>query len=391
MFRYNTTERLAEHNVALLNNNGTVGRYILVLSLACVGSFLQIIGVSWDVTSHLIRTPETFFTPSHSLLYSGVGLLFLAAIMGAKLILTHKIDNMNPVIISFKLLIIGSSLAIVAGPSDYAWHKAFGIDGLLSPTHFVLATGIIINSLAVIIGLKRILMQVQSTFQISMIKFLAIPAFAAWWLTMIWYVYLFVLPLSNRSHFNFNLNPVTESIIAITLLPIIDAVVLLIAVRTLNMKWSATMITLLVVLINTFTNIIPSNYLVPFLPMYIVLVVVGFLYDCMVQKSRSSVTGLNLEISCIISSAFVGSVFYILAYPLLPITFAEPLGFSFNSMSELHDNFMVTLPGMLLFTVPFGALMGSIGASVYFYVTKFLDSKDRIEKTLGTRSSGEYN
>jgi hypothetical protein len=366
-----------------------VDRYILVLSLACVGSILQIIGVSWDVTSHLIRTPESFFTPSHTLLYSGVGLLLAAAIMGAKLILTRKIDNMNPIITSFKLLIIGSSLAIVAGPSDYAWHKAFGIDGLLSPTHFVLATGVIINSLAVIIGLKRMLMQVQSTFQISMIKFLAIPAFAAWWLTMIWYVYLFVLPLSNGSHFDFNLNPVTESIIAVTLLPIINAVGLLIAVRTLNMKWSATTIILLVVLINAFTNIIPSSHLMPFLPMYIVLVVIGFLYDCIIRNARSHSTGYHREKPFIISSALVGSVFYILGYPLLPITFAEPLGFTFISMSELHDNFMVTLPGILLFTVPFGALLGSISANFYFHITKTLRVKDHAEKTLNSRSSGE--
>jgi hypothetical protein len=336
-----------------------------------------------------MRNSETFFTPSHTLLYSGVGLLLVTAIMGAKLMLTRKIDNMKPVIISFKLLIIGSSIAIVAGPSDYAWHKTFGIDGLLSPTHFVLATGIIINSVAVIIGLKRMLMQVQSRFQKTIIKFLSIPAFAAWWLTMIWYVYLFVLPLSDGSHFNFNLNPVTESIIAITLLPIIDAVALLIAVKTLNMKWSATMITLLVVLINAFTNIIPSNHLVPFLPMYIVLALVGFLYDCIVQRASSRATRFNVEKSFIISSALVGSVFYILGYPLLPITFAEPLGFSFNSMSELHDNFMVTLPGILLFTVPYGALMGSIGADVYFRVTKALNFKDHVEKTLGSRSSGE--
>ena len=380
---------MSEHAVFLRNNDGTVQKYILVLSLACAGSILQIIGVSWDVTSHLIRTPETFFTPSHTLLYSGVGLLLVATIVGGSLIMTSKIDKMNPVITSFKLLIIGSIFAVVAGPSDYAWHKTFGIDGLLSPTHFVLATGIVINSVAVVIGLQRVGRQVHSTIQKRMIKLLSIPAFAAWWLTMIWYVYLFVLPLSNGSHFNFNLNSVTESIIAITLLPVIGAVVLIIAVRTLNMKWSATMITTLVVLINAFTNIIPSNHLTPFLPVYIALIGVGFLYDSIVQKSRCRATGLNVEKSLIISSALIGSVFYILGYPLLPITFSEPLGFAFNSMSELHDNFMVTLPGILLFTVPYGALLGSISAMIYFSITKTLDFKDHIEETQDPRSSGE--
>ena len=41
--------------------------YLLVFSLATLGSIMQISGTSWDVTSHLMNQPETFFTPSHTL------------------------------------------------------------------------------------------------------------------------------------------------------------------------------------------------------------------------------------------------------------------------------------------------------------------------------------
>ena len=363
--------------------------YILVLSLACAGSFLQIVGVSWDVTSHLMQTPETFFTPSHILLYSGIGLLLAATVIAASLILTGKIDNMNPVVTPFRLFIIGSIFAAIAGPSDYAWHKTFGVDGLLSPTHLVLATGIIINSVSVVVGLSRLAKQVSSSMHKKMIKFLKIPAFAALWLTSIWYVYLFILPLSNGSHFNFNLNPVIESTIAITLLPVIDAFVLLTAVRTLDMKWSATIITTLVVLINGFTNIIPSIHLMPFLPWYLLLIGIAILYDFIIQQSRIRATGINREKTFIIVSAIIGSVFYILGYPLLPITFAEPLGFTFHSMSELYENFIVTLPGILLFMLPFGALMGSISTMIVLKIETNRRSQEYIENTLDSSSGGE--
>ena len=91
-----------------------------MLTTPCAGSFLQIVGVSWDVTSHLMKTPETFFTPSHVLLYSGIGVLLVATLIGAILILNGKIDKTNPIITPFRLFIIGSIFAAIAGPSDYA-------------------------------------------------------------------------------------------------------------------------------------------------------------------------------------------------------------------------------------------------------------------------------
>jgi hypothetical protein len=40
--------------------------------------------------SHLLRRPETFFTPSHTMLYAGIGLLVIGAIVGATLLLKNK-------------------------------------------------------------------------------------------------------------------------------------------------------------------------------------------------------------------------------------------------------------------------------------------------------------
>jgi len=55
---------------------------LAALFLATAGGILQIGAASWDITSHILRQPETFFTPSHTVLYTGVGLTTIAAILG---------------------------------------------------------------------------------------------------------------------------------------------------------------------------------------------------------------------------------------------------------------------------------------------------------------------
>ena len=56
-----------------------------------------------------------------------------------------------------KLMIIGSIIQIISGPSDHVWHEQFGVDGLLSPTHLTLITGILIQSVGIAIGFTRLI------------------------------------------------------------------------------------------------------------------------------------------------------------------------------------------------------------------------------------------
>src|SRR5919197_3610419 len=220
---------------------------VSVLILATVGVFIQTEGASWDVTSHLLRRPETFFTPSHTMLYTGVGFLIIAAAIGAHLLRNNNKEfRVKSFSTAFKLLIIGSAVSIVAGPSDYLWHQIFGVDGLLSPTHLTLVTGMLINSIAVVLGLARIIVHFPSARERklrTLIKAAMIPAFAVMWVMMIWYVYMFALPLSNGQHFNFNLNPIYESIISVIALPTISSIVFITASRTIGRFGATTTVT----------------------------------------------------------------------------------------------------------------------------------------------------
>jgi hypothetical protein len=57
-------------------------------------------------------------------------------------------------------------------------------------------------------------------------------------------------------------------------------------------------------------------------------------------------------------------MFYIIGYPMLPITFAEPLSYTFRSMNDILINFVRTLPLILLFTAVPGVAMGITGAII---------------------------
>jgi hypothetical protein len=341
---------------------------VSVLILATVGVFIQTEGASWDVTSHLLRRPETFFTPSHTMLYAGVGLLTVAAAISVHLLRkNNKEIRTESFSIAFKLLIIGSAVSLVAGPSDYVWHQIFGVDGLLSPTHLTLVTGMLINSIAVVLGLARIIVHLPTVRRRRLIKAVMIPAFGAMWMTMIWYVYMFALPLSNGQHFNFNLNPIYESIISIIALPTIGSMVFVTSSRTIGRFGAATAVTALLLVMNSFANIIPSNQLMPFLPWYLMLIIPAVLADLILNKSiimTKSKKMVKAERSVIISGAIIGSIFYIIGYPMLPMTFAEPLSYTFHSMNDILVNFVRTLPFVLVFTAIPGVAMGITGAII---------------------------
>jgi hypothetical protein len=363
---------------------------VSVLILATVGVFIQTEGASWDVMSHLLRRPETFFTPSHTMLYTGVGLLIISAAISVYL-LRKNYDEIRTKSFStaLKLLITGSAISLVAGPSDYLWHQVFGVDGLLSPTHLTLVTGMLINSIAVVLGFARIIVYFPTAKERRLrasIKAAMIPAFAVLWAMMIWYVYMFALPLSDGQHFNFNLNPIHEIIISIIALPMIGSMVFITASRTIGRFGAATAVTGLLLLMNSFADIIPSNQLMPFLPWYLMLIIPAVIGDLILNKpvilTSSKKNMLKAKRPVMVSGAIIGSIFYIIGYPMLPITFAEPLGYTFHSMNDILANFVRTLPFVFILTAIPAVAMGIIGSIISVKKIRVPQMKDVASRVL---------
>ena len=78
------------------NNDSTIMKspyfYKLVINRFLVGCVLVSIGIllaessgGWDITNHLLNKPETFFSPPHIILYSGI----TVAIIGATIMFLH--------------------------------------------------------------------------------------------------------------------------------------------------------------------------------------------------------------------------------------------------------------------------------------------------------------
>src|SRR6266545_126929 len=105
-----------------------------------------VLGLVAGGNTHL-NTPhrETFFTPSHAVLYSGY--LSAAGWMGWQVLQQRRRGHQGlaAVPVGYGLGLVGAVLFGLGGLADLAWHALFGIetdiDALLSPSHLVLFFG----------------------------------------------------------------------------------------------------------------------------------------------------------------------------------------------------------------------------------------------------------
>ena len=237
----------------------------------------------WDITNHLLNKPESFFSPPHAALYSGVALVIIGTILiyqcrarfrdqesNSK---DHSRQRKKAVVnasslsslqLSVKLIYLGTTMLVSSGPFDYMWHTAFGLDGLLSPPHALLTVGMAFSSTGAFIGIlssSRSFVNDSSSssvasFQISKIKGTIIndstipdnskkrkisasspnrpayhPVFVIIgilpvWLTLSGLIHMATLPFSDTPFFNFNLNPIVAVVIATICFPFLVSFIL---------------------------------------------------------------------------------------------------------------------------------------------------------------------
>lgn len=125
----------------------------LVSILAVIGPVVVVSAGFWDAISHLQEEPESFWSPSHMVVYTGVSMTVCAAIMGSMLILRKSVHGSLKT--GIKLVIAGSILQIISGLGDSISHDLFGIDGLISWSHQPLELGLVLASLGGVLILKN--------------------------------------------------------------------------------------------------------------------------------------------------------------------------------------------------------------------------------------------
>ena len=148
----------------------------LVSILAVFGTTTELLAGVWDATSHLMHEPELFWTTQHVFVYSGVGMVVCSAILGSFLIVTNSENkSLNK---KLKIVILGAILQITAGYADSLSHNIYGIDGLVSISHLVLESGLLLSAIGGFIVISQI--NSRSTRKMIPISILTVLLSGAW-------------------------------------------------------------------------------------------------------------------------------------------------------------------------------------------------------------------
>ena len=315
-----------------------VRRFAIGSTLVSIGIFISATGGSWDISNHLLNKPETFFSTPHAVLYTGVAV----AILGTVIVwLVHRAISIydNRLNISAKLTLAGICMLIVAGPIDFAWHSAFGLDGLLSPPHFVLLLGMIISSLGAMLG---IISYVNNTIKRDFVKdekdvihkkdlprpeakrlnsrmiLIIIIGILPILMTFDGLIGMFSLPFSKTQYFNFNPDPISAAVLATIGYPLILSLVLFSSFHLGKQKFGIiSMIGASYLAIHAMTAIIPNESLIQTIPFYVLNILPILASDILLSFSS------NRVISIFVPGAILGSSFLMVQYPLITYVYNE--------------------------------------------------------------------
>ena len=354
--------------------------YLLGCILVSLGIFISATGGSWDITNHLLNKPESFFSTPHAMLYAGVA----SAILGCLFMFRGR-KYMHHTFRSFRtcttLVITGIIMLVVAGPVDFAWHSAFGLDGLLSPPHFVLLMGMVISSLGSLTGLIlytgrddlkdssyiensksyrhrwiwRSLVFMRSHASMLLPTFGIIPL----WLALAGVIEMFSLPFSKTQYFDFNPEPFLGAVVATLGYPVLLSFILISSFRLGKDRFGIVSVTATIyMVINAVTVIIPNGSLVHTLPFYILNLVPIIAVDSLLTISRYRIPSFPV----IIGGAVLGSVFFMMQYPLITHVYNEVVTMQAFVWPSVTSSTYFEMFGQIypLLAVP-GATMGIIG------------------------------
>lgn len=340
--------------------------YILV----SLGVLLSASSGSWDITNHLLNKPETFFSPPHAGLYMGVAIVLSGSIMMLSRYYrsysnisnnNHYINKLIDLPLPIKLVTIGVIMLVSAGPFDFAWHSAFGLDGLLSPSHSVLTIGMAVSSIGALLGMlsrnndqnnddnnksRKFNPSITTSSSCSssaiadstnndenntshaVSLIIIIIGIIPVWITVSGLIHMASLPFSDTEHFNFNPDPTLAAIIATLAFPFIVSFMLFSSFqlsvrskRTKRMFGILSITGIVFIIINLTTAILPNEYLVPTIPFYILNIIPIVAVDILLSKLSTPKT----KIVNYVAGAVIGSIFFTLYYPLITHTYNEVL------------------------------------------------------------------
>ncbi len=328
--------------------------------LTSLGILLVTVGGSWDITNHLLSKPETFSSPPHALMYSGVTVTLIGVVLsfvGWKNLQKFK----NSYFLSLKIKLIGIGLLTGAGPFDFIWHSYFGLDGLLSPPHFTLITGMLLCSVGGMIGISRYL-KFHNSKPIS--KYLLILAVIPVWLSASGIISSLSLPFSSTDFFQFNPEPTFAFIIASLSYPFLISLSLFLIFRLSHYQFGLmSILGGLFLLIYSSTAIIPNFAMFDTVQFYSLNLIPFVIADIFLKLNRS-------KLSLFFTGGLIGSVFYMVYYPYVMYTYNEILLGKLVSPSLIYFVYFELIQTVLLYTLIPSIMMGILAVVISAKLTK---------------------
>jgi len=356
-----------------LSPSYTMIRFVFGCTLVSIGMFVSAAGGSWDISNHLLNKPETFFSIPHAVLYSGVALAIFGLVIVRMAYRNVSIyDNNSNMKISSKLIFVGISMLVVAGPIDFAWHSAFGLDGLLSPPHFVLLSGMIVSNLGAMLGIisyvsthddrkmnyKKDMSTEVKTASITAYLPLIFIGLLPIWMTLDGLIGMFSLPFSNTQYFNFNPNPFVAAALATLGYPLLASFILCFSFHLGKRKFGVLSVMGAAYLaIHAITAIVPNESLTPTLTFYILNFLPILASDILLSSSA------NRRLSVYVSGLILGSSFLMMQYPLITYVYNEVFTKqAFVWPSLLSSSYFGMIGSIYPLVVGPAAAMGIVGA-----------------------------
>ena len=328
--------------------------------LTSFGILLVTVGGSWDITNHLLSKPETFFSPPHALMYTGVAISLIGVVLtfvGWRNLQQFR----DSYFLSLKIKLIGIGLLTGAGPLDFVWHSYFGLDGLLSPPHFTLITGMFLCSVGGLIGISRYLKFNNSN---SISKFLLILGVIPVWLSASGIISSLSLPFSSTDFFNFNPEPTIAFIIASLAYPFLISFSLTLIFRLSNYQFGIlSILGGLFLLIYSTTAIVPNFAMFDTVLFYSLNLIPFVIADVFLKLNRS-------KVSMLFVGSLVGSVFYMVYYPYIMYTYNEILLGKLVSPSLIYFVYFELIQNVLIYTIIPAIVMGMVGVLLSSKISK---------------------
>lgn len=308
-----------------------IDRFFLGSLLVSVGILLTTSGGSWDITNHLINRPEIFFSVPHTILYTGAGI----AIAGSLTMLRVQIIQRDPLkSLSTKMAVIGSLVLVGAGPADFVWHQAFGLDGLLSPTHMMLVIGMLSSSLGGLLGLRRAIADRTNPRPIFTTVLATLPI----WLAAAGMLHMLTLPFSNTAHFKFNPDPTLAVILATVAFPFLSSVILKSMSSMTGKKFGyLSALGASFVAVAVLTSIIPDEKIRISIPFYLMNLIPIVAADIILSNSKKGPLAY-------LAGSIIGISFFTLYFPLITHTYNEILTTSPVWPSAIISTYFTDLP-----------------------------------------------